>query len=288
MESESQRMLREQREWQKNKRTQKAGEGKNTSLVATQSIQSISPPLTNGSNLDVLKGRLARGEIGLEEFERLKIILTEEVESTTSLVRETEVRIQHVSGAMALHQPTGEGAAERVVPLSGGEVVPVPFATQAPPPLVPVSATVPAQHSAPDPHDLLGQLDRKARQAIPDDRKRKFAYIAGGVLVWQVVMPSEITPMGIIGYMTGDMRGGSSSMAARAQQVAQLETQLADVKGRYEEAKGNCMYAGILGMNSQCKSLVAQRFDPQISGLESQIEELRPKSFGEKIKELLF
>ena len=98
MESETQRMLRAQREWQKNKRAQKAGEGKNTSLVATQSTQSISPPLTNGSNLDVLKGRLARGEIGLEEFERLKIILIEEVESTTSLVRETEVRIQHVSG----------------------------------------------------------------------------------------------------------------------------------------------------------------------------------------------
>ena len=176
----------------------------------------------------------------------------------------------------------------KIVPLNGGDntpatpaQVPAPFQGQTPPPLVPVAA-----HPAPNPHDLLGEMDRKMRQTIPDDRKRKFVYIAAGLAAWQVVMPFEITPMGIIGYMTGDMRGGSSSIAARAQQVAQLETQLADVKGRYEEAKGNCMYAGLIGMDSQCRSLVHQRFEPQISGLESQIEELRPKSFGEKLKEI--
>ena len=181
-----------------------------------------------------------------------------------------------------------ENASAKVIPLNSGSEAPAPptqapapFQAQTPPPLIPVST-----HPAPNPHDLLGEMDRKMRRAIPDDRKRMFAYVAGGLLAWQIIMPFEITPMGVIGYMTGDMRGGSSSVAARAQQVVQLETQLADVKGRYEEAKGNCMYADMIGMGAQCRSLVQQRFDPQISGLETQIEELRPKSFGEKFKEI--
>jgi len=177
----------------------------------------------------------------------------------------------------------------KVIPLNSGDDAPVPpvqapapFQAQTPPPLVPVST-----HPAPNPHDLLGEMDRKMRRAIPDDRKRMFAYVAGGALAWQLIMPFEITPMGVIGYMTGDMRGGSSSVAARAQQVAALETELASAKSQFEESKAKCMYADLIGMGAQCRSLVQQRFDPQISGLESQIEELRPKSFGEKLKELL-
>lgn len=175
----------------------------------------------------------------------------------------------------------------KVIPLNGGDTAPAaptqapaPFQAQTPPPLVPVST-----HPAPNPHDLLGEMDQKMRRAIPDDRKRMFAYVAGGLLAWQIIMPFDITPMGMIGAMTGQMRSDSTSVAARAQQVAALEAELAAVKGRFEEAKGNCMYADMVGFGQQCRNLVAQRFDSQISGLETQIEALRPKTTGEKIRE---
>ena len=186
-------------------------------------------------------------------------------------------------------QPFENSASAKVIPLNSGAdtpalpvQAPAPFQAQTPPPLVPVST-----HPAPNPHDLLGEMDRKMRRAIPDDRKRMFAYVAGGLLGWQIMMPFEITPMGMIGAMTGEMRGDSSSRAAVAQQVAQLETELAAVKGRFEEAKGNCMYADMIGMGGQCRSLVEQRFEGQILGLESQIDALRPKTLGEKLREFL-
>lgn len=186
-----------------------------------------------------------------------------------------------------MHQPFDESTSAKIIPLnSGGETpaatapAPVPFQAQIPPVASP--STPNTLEPVTSPHDVLRQLERKAQQPLPADRKKLFAYVAGGLLAWQVLIPAPLNPVGIVASIVGGFWLAVGGTTAETEQIRKLEENLADLKARKMEAQGNCSYGDYFGnIGSVCRNAVDRRFDGQIAAIESELKSMKPKSISE-------
>lgn len=130
--------------------------------------------------------------------------------------------------------------------------------------LMPAPSTTPIPS---DPAILLAQ----AKPTAPTSRRNKIiAWVAGGTIAAQVVLPPAISPLGIAGGMVAAFQGPIlAALASNNLNTAQYQAiaaRIADMEARRAEAMGDCMFAGVFGEPGiyLCRRLVAEKFDPAL------------------------
>jgi len=106
------------------------------------------------------------------------------------------------------------------------------------------------------------------------NRNKILAYVAGGLITAQVVLPPGITPSAILGgvaaaFYTPIMQASMTNQLTLARQQA-LAEKIAELEARRADALGNCMWAGIFeGGDQVCRQLVNQRFNSSLADARS-------------------